>query len=392
MGIVEVLVALMIFAIVAIGMSYSLISMTRLTADASARETATNLAAAEIDRLHAITDAFTIEEDDLATRQVIVDGITYRIATNTSWVGANGSTGKCGIGGGQLQYKRIRVSVTWDNMYLDRRCVPTPRSPRAAASTTRRPAPSWSRSPRESGDRPAGHRCLGDQDQRRRRHQRGARPDRRRRLQLRAEGSSRYLQPDDAPKRLHQHHPAAAPGHAVHRRHRRGRDPGRAAGGPRADLHAEYAANSTRTVKLPTNLDVTYFGQSAAGPLTEPAPRPASSTRGPPATRRSPVTRPPAPRSTRRSGRSDHDRDAGARAFNVPGERRAARQPPAVMGVADVVIPGASTSNFYLTATAVSSTSGGNPGAATPRPPSTSSTAMRAVPRRRSRCRTACGS
>src|SRR5688572_17046708 len=38
MGIVEILVAMMIFAIVTIGMSYSMISMTRLTADASARE------------------------------------------------------------------------------------------------------------------------------------------------------------------------------------------------------------------------------------------------------------------------------------------------------------------------------------------------------------------
>ena len=118
MGIVEILVALMIFAIVAIGMSYSMISMTRITADASARETATNLAAAEIDRLAAITDAFTIKEDATTPKQVVVDGITFNVATNTSWVGANGSTGKCGIGGGQLQYKRIRVTVTWDNMYL----------------------------------------------------------------------------------------------------------------------------------------------------------------------------------------------------------------------------------------------------------------------------------
>jgi type II secretory pathway pseudopilin PulG len=117
MGIVEIIVAMMIFSIVVIGMSYSMISMTRLTADASARQTATNLAAAEIDRVAALPDAFDVH-DAVTPTQVIIDGITYSVATNTSWVGANGSTGDCGIGGGQLQYKRVRVLVTWEGMYL----------------------------------------------------------------------------------------------------------------------------------------------------------------------------------------------------------------------------------------------------------------------------------
>ena len=50
-GLVEVLVALMIFSIIAIGMGYSMLSISRLTGDSTARETATNLAAAEIDRI-----------------------------------------------------------------------------------------------------------------------------------------------------------------------------------------------------------------------------------------------------------------------------------------------------------------------------------------------------
>ena len=64
MGIVEIIVALMVFSIVASACRYSMLSMTRLTGDASARETATNLAAAEIDRVQAIPDAFSIHEDD----------------------------------------------------------------------------------------------------------------------------------------------------------------------------------------------------------------------------------------------------------------------------------------------------------------------------------------
>ncbi|MGN6503125.1 MAG: type IV pilus modification PilV family protein [Pseudolysinimonas sp.] len=362
MGIVEIIVALMVFSVIAVGMSYSLIAMTRLTADSSARETAANLAAAEIDRLHSISDAFTIQEDDLVTRQVIVDGITYHIATNTSWVGANGSTGKCGIGGGQLQYKRLRVTVTWDNMYLDRPV----RADSALAPSTRINDPTAGTIlvsvTRESGDGQAG-------------------------IAITATKTSGGLGLPEAPD------PTDVDGCSYILK----APPGTynltttkagyintaqqllpvtqsivvtaGAATPVAlqqDLAQTYtlkfAANSSRTVRLPTNLDVTYFGQSAAGPLNETA----TGTRklypwaaGYQAIAGNPTTCAAVDPELWTETSSLND---GVRAAKVPATAGGSATLPAVMGVASVQVPGSSSSLYYITATAVSGTDPGNPG------------------------------
>lgn len=364
MGIVEIIVALMIFSIIAIGMSYSLLSMTRLTSDSSARETATGLAAAEIDRLQAITDAFTIKEDDLTTRQVIVDGITYKVATNTSWIGATGSTGKCGIGGGQLQYKRIRVTVTWDGMYLNRPV----RADTALAPGTRINDPTAGTVlvsvTRESGDGQQGIAVTASKTSG------GA-------------GLSEVPDPTDADGCSYIL--KAPPGTYNLTTTKAGYintdqqllpvtqsivvTAGAATAVPlQQDLAQsytlKYAANSARTVKLPTNLDVTYFGQAAATPLTETAT--ASRKLYPWAAGYQAVAGNPTAcaavdpekwaESTTKYG--------GLRALKIPASAGGSGNLPAVMGVADVVIPGSSSSQFYLTATAVSVSSGGNPGCA----------------------------
>lgn len=116
-GLIEVLVALLIFSIISIGMAYSMISMTRLTADSTMRETATNLAAQEIDRIQSLPDAFDVNTDD--DNPIVVNGVTYNVARYLSWISTTGASGSCGSGGGNLQYKRLNVEVTWDQMYLD---------------------------------------------------------------------------------------------------------------------------------------------------------------------------------------------------------------------------------------------------------------------------------
>jgi hypothetical protein len=108
----------MIFSIIALGTVYSLASITRLTAESVSRETATNLAASEIDRIHALPDAFNVHSSTTTT--LPIDGVTYTITSSIGWVSTTGSTGSCGTGGGNLQYKRINVTVTWTGMYLDR--------------------------------------------------------------------------------------------------------------------------------------------------------------------------------------------------------------------------------------------------------------------------------
>jgi type II secretory pathway pseudopilin PulG len=364
MGIVEILVALMIFAIVAIGMSYSMISMTRLTGDASARETATNLAAAEIDRVAAIPDAFNVH-DVTTPKQIVVDGITYNIQTRTGWVSANGSTGNCGIGaaGGQLQYKRVNVTVTWDGMYLKNPV----RADTALAPSTRLNDPTAGTIlisiTRESGDGQAGIAVsatktsggLGITD--------SIDP-------TDVEGCTYVLQAPPGTYNLtttkagyidtnQQLLPvtqsivvtagAATPVSLQQ---------------DLADTYViKYAANSTRTVKLPTNLDVTYFGQSAAAPLTELGP--ANRKLYPWGAGYQVVAGNPSscaavdPEKWTATGTTT-GKQAGVRAAKVPGSAGGGGTLPASMGVADVVIPG--TATVFLTATAQSVTSGGNPG------------------------------
>lgn len=115
MGIVEVLAAFMIFAVIMIGMGMSMVSMTRLTSESSSRETAANLAASEIDRIQSQKDAFKVFDKNADTT---IDGVVYHVATSVGWIPASGASGKCGTGGGNLQYKRVNVTVTWDGMYL----------------------------------------------------------------------------------------------------------------------------------------------------------------------------------------------------------------------------------------------------------------------------------
>ncbi len=115
-GLVEVLVALMVFTIIAVGMGYSMLSISRLTAETTAREAATNLAAQEIDRVQARSDIFNVASEKTTSQSI--DGIQYTINTSIGWVTTTGSTGSCGTGGGNLLYKRVNVEVSWTGMYL----------------------------------------------------------------------------------------------------------------------------------------------------------------------------------------------------------------------------------------------------------------------------------
>ncbi|MEO7897345.1 MAG: hypothetical protein ABIR65_08625 [Pseudolysinimonas sp.] len=367
MGIVEILVALMIFAIVVIGMAGSMLSMTRLTADAAARETATNLAAAEIDKISAIDDAFTVV-DAVVPTQVTVDGITFFVETNTGWVGASGSTDKCGVGAGTLQYKRVRVTVTWENMFL-----PNPvRADSALAPSSRINDPTAGTIiisvKKESGDGQAGIAVTA--------------------VRTGGGGPTDPIDPTDSDGCAYVL--KAPPGTYTVTLSKTGYittaqqlfplpqtitvAAGAATSVPvQADLAmnytVKYAANSTRTVRLPTNLDVTYFGQAAANSFNvlgtgtsrklypwlsgyqAIAGNPATCAAVDPEKWEDVTTPAPA-------------EDAGVRAFPTDASPGGARTLPVAMGVVDVVLPGTNATT-YLTATAQDVTGGGNPGCST---------------------------
>jgi type II secretory pathway pseudopilin PulG len=110
MGIIEVLVAFMIFAVIFIGVATSMVASVRLTADSRARVVASNIASAQIDKARASGDPFLLYD---ASGTQTVDGVTYSWARDTGWVPSSGANAACGIGGGSLQYKRVNVTVTW---------------------------------------------------------------------------------------------------------------------------------------------------------------------------------------------------------------------------------------------------------------------------------------
>ena len=82
------------------------------------RETATNLAAAEIDRIQSLPDPFTVvlrrrPPSDRGRRRLL-----QRHDVTSSGSPRRHASGACGSGGGNLQYKQVNVTVTWPNMYL----------------------------------------------------------------------------------------------------------------------------------------------------------------------------------------------------------------------------------------------------------------------------------
>jgi prepilin-type N-terminal cleavage/methylation domain-containing protein len=110
---VEVLVSMMVFAIIAISVAFALTSSLTMTRDARAREVASNLAAQAIDISRSIDDVFSVVTK---TTTSPVDGVTYTTTQTTGWVSSAGSDATCGTEGGPLQYKHVNVKVTWSGM------------------------------------------------------------------------------------------------------------------------------------------------------------------------------------------------------------------------------------------------------------------------------------
>lgn len=110
---IEVMVAMFIFALISIGIALSISSSLLLTNDTRARETAANLAAQEIDLDRSASNVFAVTDTSWTT---VVNGTTFTIARGTDWVSTNNSSVACGAGGGTLQYKKVNIAVTWAGM------------------------------------------------------------------------------------------------------------------------------------------------------------------------------------------------------------------------------------------------------------------------------------
>jgi len=109
-SIIEVMVAMTVFALIAMGVAAGIVSTMYLTQDNRSREAALNLASQEIDEARSTKDVFTLDDD---TSSQTVGGEVYSIARTTNWINSDGSDQTCGAGTGVLAYKRIAITVSW---------------------------------------------------------------------------------------------------------------------------------------------------------------------------------------------------------------------------------------------------------------------------------------
>ena len=108
---VEVIVAMMVFAIISVGVAFSITNALVLTRESRARAIASNLAAQDIDLVRATTNVFKV---DKATSVKTVSGITFTVTRTVDWVDSTASVTDCGTGTGTLQYKAVTVRVKYD--------------------------------------------------------------------------------------------------------------------------------------------------------------------------------------------------------------------------------------------------------------------------------------
>ncbi|HEY5221602.1 MAG TPA: type II secretion system protein [Microbacteriaceae bacterium] len=113
--IIEVVVAMMVFAIIAVGIAYSLTTTLVTSRDSRARQVASNLAAQQIDNARSFQNVFKV---DSGTSTQAVDGTTYTIKQSVNWVSSTGTASLCGTAGGLLQAKAVNVSVTWSGQRI----------------------------------------------------------------------------------------------------------------------------------------------------------------------------------------------------------------------------------------------------------------------------------
>lgn len=113
LGLPEMLVAMVIFALISTGVLYGLLAMLQLSRESRAIQVASNLAAEEIDLVRDVDDIFSLVD---ATRTVELNGDEYEVRRIARWVSDPALDLDCGSGGQPLRYKRVAVEVRWDNM------------------------------------------------------------------------------------------------------------------------------------------------------------------------------------------------------------------------------------------------------------------------------------
>lgn len=113
-GLVEMLVALTVAALMLSGVAYGLIRAMWTTRDSNSREVAAQLASEAVDQARNTTDVPNLAG---TTYTKTVDGTTYTVVRTISTYLSNGASSPCdGSGNASVKYKKIAIRVTWPKM------------------------------------------------------------------------------------------------------------------------------------------------------------------------------------------------------------------------------------------------------------------------------------
>jgi prepilin-type N-terminal cleavage/methylation domain-containing protein len=130
LSLIEVMVAMLIFALISTGVLYTLISMISISRDSRARQVAVQLAAEEIDRARDVANVTELQPWDSSSGladpnytgrpagPITINGDTFNVVRSVDWATDPDSVLKCGAGGTgeQVKYRRVNVRVTWGGM------------------------------------------------------------------------------------------------------------------------------------------------------------------------------------------------------------------------------------------------------------------------------------
>lgn len=107
---VEVIIAMVVFSIIAVSVAATITNSLVITKDARSRSVAQNLASQDLDQARAVSDVFAVQSK---TFTKTVQGIVYTVTRSVEWQSSATSATACGTGTGTLQYKVVRDTVSY---------------------------------------------------------------------------------------------------------------------------------------------------------------------------------------------------------------------------------------------------------------------------------------
>ncbi|ROQ37385.1 prepilin-type N-terminal cleavage/methylation domain-containing protein [Frondihabitans sp. PhB188] len=116
MTLIEVIIALTIFAVITVGAITAIGTALIMTRDNRSREVAANLASQTIDSARNTTDIFALAS---SKQKFTLSGTTYTVTQAVAWVTTAGVDSLCTTaankGNGALFYKHVNVTVSWSS-------------------------------------------------------------------------------------------------------------------------------------------------------------------------------------------------------------------------------------------------------------------------------------